>query len=68
MFKNIKRLNDILRMLKVLEGVTPSYKEFVEVLKENPQLLEVFSTKRKYFKEGAVTEIAHAIHLFRDSQ
>ena len=68
MFKNTKRLNNILRMLKVLEGVTPSCEEFVKVIKDNPRVIEIFETPHKYFQEGAVAEIAHAIHMLRDSK
>ena len=65
MFKNISRLNDILRMLKVLEGVTPSYKEFVEVLKENPRFIWMFDLDDPFFKEGAISELALAIRMLR---
>lgn len=67
MFKNISELNDILRMLKYCEGVNPSIKEFVEVIKDNPRILEVYRTPRKYFKEGAVMDLAYAIHKLRNS-
>lgn len=66
MFSNFKRLNHILWMLKVMEGITPSTKEFVEVIKDNPMILEVFDTPVKYFKEGAVEEIAQAIRTLRN--
>lgn len=68
MFQNTKRLNDILRGLRILEGVKPSYKEFVEVIKDNPMILEVFDTPVKYFKEGAIEEIARAIYKLRNPQ
>lgn len=68
MFSNFKRLNDILRMLKEMEGITPSIKEFVEVIKDNPMILEVFDTPKKYFREGAVEEIAQAIRMLRNPQ
>lgn len=68
MFSNFKRLNDILRMLKAMEGITPSAKEFVEVIKDNPMILEVFDTPQKYFREEAVEEIAQAIRMLRNPQ
>ena len=34
MFQNSKRIGNILKMLKELEGITPSNQEFVRVFKE----------------------------------
>lgn len=68
MFKNISLLNDILRGLRILEGVSPTYKEFIEVIKDNPMILEVYQTPREYFKEGAIEEIARAIYKLRNPQ
>lgn len=68
MFSNFKRLNNILWMLKEMEGINPSVKEFVEVIKDNPMILEVFDTPVEYFREGAVEEIAYAIRQLRNPQ
>jgi hypothetical protein len=55
-------------MLKLYEGINPSYRELIKVIKDNPMVLEVFDTSIKYSKEFAVDEIARAIYQFRNSK
>jgi hypothetical protein len=68
MFQNISRIKDIVEMLKLYEGINPSYRELIKVIKDNPMVLEVFDTSIKYSKEFAVDEIARAIYQFRNSK
>jgi hypothetical protein len=68
MFQNISRIKDIVEMLKLYEGINPSYRELIKVIKDNPMVLEMFDTPVKYSKEFAVDEIARAIYQFRNSK
>ena len=63
MFQNSKRIGNILKMLKELEGITPSNQEFVRVFKENPRMIIEFN----HFKEKAIPKIAQAINKLHDS-
>ncbi|WP_086226399.1 hypothetical protein [Campylobacter devanensis] len=65
MFKDIKRLNLMLEMLKTQEGITPSYEQFVKALKENHRFIWMFDLDDPFFKKGAISELALAIRMLR---
>ncbi|MEE3693857.1 hypothetical protein V2I21_01725 [Campylobacter sp. CLAX-22107-21] len=65
MFKNTKRLNEMLKMLKEYEGITPSYSEFVIALKENKRFTFMFDMDDEFFKRGSISELALAIRMLR---
>lgn len=65
MFKNIKRLNEMLRMLKLQEGINPSYSEFVQALKNNPRFIWMFDMNDEFFVKGMISELALAIRMIR---
>lgn len=65
MFKNTKRLNEMLKMLKEYEGITPSYSEFVEAMKDNHRFIFMFDMEDEFFKRGAISELALAIRMLR---
>ena len=65
MFKNTKRLSEMLKSLKEYEGITPSYSEFVEVMKNNHRFTFMWNTNDEFFKKGAISELALAIRMLR---
>ncbi|MCR8701032.1 hypothetical protein [Campylobacter sp. RM12176] len=65
MFQNTKRLNAMLKMLKEMEGITPSYSEFVVTMKENQRFTFMFDLDDEFFRRGAIAELALAIRMIR---
>ncbi|WP_338438960.1 hypothetical protein CVIC9261_06205 [Campylobacter vicugnae] len=65
MFKDTKKLREMLKKLEEYEGITPTYEQFVIAMKENHRFSFMFDLDDEFFRRGAIAELALAIRMIR---